>query len=93
MHVWLTQATGVSHVPLDEHVWVAPVPEHCVDPGEQDPVHDADAPPSAPGVHVELVHGTAVPQLPEESHVSTPLPEHCVWPGAHAPTHCSFTHA
>ncbi len=45
----------------------------------------------APPLHT-YVHGTALPNCPEELHVCRPLPEHCVVPGAHDPVHAPALH-
>jgi hypothetical protein len=63
-----------------------PLPEHCVAPGEQTPVH-------APETHAWFVQGTTVPNPPSESQVSTPLPEQYVDPGRHLQTGCPETSA
>jgi hypothetical protein len=46
----------------------------------------------APLQHVELLHATAVPNVPLGVHVWTPLPLQVVWPGAHEPVHVPPTH-
>jgi hypothetical protein len=61
-------------------------PEHWVAPGVQTPSH-------APLTHAELVHTTAVPQVPFGAQVCTPLAEHCVEPRLHTPTQAPLTHA
>ena len=53
-----------------------PLPEHCVAPGAQTPVH-------APLTQAWLVQATAGPRCRSASQVCTPLPEHCVAPGVH----------
>jgi hypothetical protein len=45
------------------------LPEHCVVPGTQTPVHE-------PLTHAEFVHATGDPHVPVALHVSIPLPEH-----------------
>lgn len=87
-------AVGAPHVPVASHI-CALLPEHCVAPGEQVPVHSAPPPASGVVEHTP-VHGLGVPHAPPAVQVSTPLAWQCVWFGAHtpvqrAPEHVWFT--
>jgi len=54
LQVWLVVVQLVELVQVPPlHVWMV-LPEHCTEPGEQDPVH-------WPMEHVELVHGVVIP--------------------------------
>jgi hypothetical protein len=46
--VWFTHANASPHWPLASHVCIAPLPAHCVCPGEQGPMHRPDAHVSVP---------------------------------------------
>jgi hypothetical protein len=88
-HAWLLQLTAVPQLPPALQVCTAALPEHCVEPGEQVPVH-------TPPEHAALPQSTGVPQVPVPLHVSTPLllvPPHRVEPGAHDPVQEPPTHA
>jgi hypothetical protein len=85
-HAWLVQPTAVPHDPPGLQVWTAALPEHCVAPGAQDPVH-------TPPEHAAALQSTGEPQVPVPLHVSTPFPLHRVDPGAHDPVHAPPTHA
>jgi hypothetical protein len=63
-------------LPFESQVWIS-VPEHCTEPGVQEPTQ-------APPTHAWPVHATGLVQLPVVSHVWTPFPEHCVAPCAHS---------
>ena len=71
-------------MPVAVHV-STPLPEHCVDPGAQTPVH-------TPATHDWLTHATGALHVPFDPHVSTPLPEHWVAPGAQTPVHAPDAH-
>jgi hypothetical protein len=85
-HAWFVQLLGEPHAPLDEQVWIAAAPEHCVDPGTQMPMHD-------PVTQAELTQAVLFPHVPLEEQVSTLLFTHRVALGAHTPVHEPFTHA
>jgi hypothetical protein len=68
-HAWSEQGAAVPHIPLVPHFWTAALPEHCVAPGAQDPVH-------TPPEQAALPQPTADPQVPVELQVSTPLSLH-----------------
>ncbi len=85
-HAPFTQATAAPQAPPEEHV-CSPLPEHCVDPGVQEPVH-------TPPAQTELSQATGEPSVPVELQVSTPLPEeHCVDPGVQLPVQAPPTQA
>ena len=63
-----------------------PLPEHCVAPGVQTPLH-------APFTHAELAQACALDQEPVTSHVWTASPEQRVVPGVHVPVQVPLTHA
>jgi len=65
------QEVGVDHFKAVVSQVCTWMPEHCVVPLTQEPVH-------APETHVELLHATAVPQPPADVQVCTPLFEHCI---------------
>jgi hypothetical protein len=65
------QEVGVDHFKAVVSQVCTWMPEHCVVPLTQEPVH-------TPETHVELVHGDAVPQPPADVQVCTPLFEHRV---------------
>jgi hypothetical protein len=69
----------VSHV-------LTPLPEHCVLPGVQTPVH-------APDTHAWFVQDAALTHVPAELHVCSPPPEHREALGAHIPVHAPDAHA
>jgi len=71
---------------VSSHVCTAALPEHCVAPGAQDPVH-------WPPEQAALPHATGFPHAPVLLQVSTPLLLHCVDPGEHDPVHAPPTHA
>jgi hypothetical protein len=69
--VWFEQAIGAFQVPLALQVWT-PLPEHCVEPGEQ----ATHALLRQVGVGPEQVD--CVCQLPVSSHDWIADPRHCV---------------
>jgi len=80
-------------MPLLPQVCTAALPEHCVAPGAQVPVH-------TPFEHAALPHATGAPQAPLALHVSTPSPlppsavvEQRTDPGEHDPVQAPPTHA
>ena len=70
-HAWLLQLAAGPQLPVPSHVCTAALPEHCVAPGVQDPVH-------TPPVQAALPHATGFPHAPVALQVSTPLLLHCV---------------
>ena len=63
-----------------------PLPEHCVVPGTQTPVH-------APATQAAFEQGWAVLHVPVRSQVCTASPEQRVAPGVHTPVQAPDTHA
>jgi hypothetical protein len=49
LHVWLTHATALPHVPVFALHVRTPLPSHFVCPGAQTPTHDVESPPSLVG--------------------------------------------
>jgi hypothetical protein len=68
------------------------LPEHCVAPGVQLPVH-------TPDTHAELTQATGGPHVPPVEHVCTASDAppsapaaHCVVPGVHTPVQPPLAH-
>jgi hypothetical protein len=62
----LLHVVPLVHAPAALQVWVV-LPEHCVWPGAQEPVH-------APPTQVWFEHAVAPPKVPFDWHVWTLLP-------------------
>jgi hypothetical protein len=87
------------HEPVESQLWGV-VPEHCIVPGAQLPVHSPTLPPPVPPVPLSPVplspvtvpvqrngHVVVVIHVPVVSHVWIDAPSHWVSPGTHEPSH------
>ncbi len=78
------QLTAAPHCPFEPQVWT-PLPEHCVLPGEHEPVQ-------APPLQTLGQSDPLICQVPEPSHVCGCCALHCIAPGVHDPVHAPALH-